>query len=338
MPRQRGGRIRPHERDTDDTNEILGAEMAVRAQDLANIRQTEEQNKEKKTKIDMRNRLSHIYTFWQDNYPEYYGVGVRPVTDEDRQLPGRFYHNNTHDLVYSGLNVQMVKAFLASKTTKENGKTSSHVNIRKYNDAILHGSKEVREELPREYYTEMEQFLAAFKKETAKAKKDGMLDEHEADPIPYALYRLILEWSLGSKNILVWLFSILQWNCMARSINIGVLALHNFRVGEDSIICKYDNSKTDQAGERVSDKNIYANPLDPIVCPHLALGIWFYLEASSFEESENLFLRNERKDTAASGCYCTQVSEIFKQHKETDPTLTVLSIITETLSKSDIGH
>jgi hypothetical protein len=105
MPRQRGGRIRPHERDTDDTNEILGAEMAVRAQDLANIRQTEEQNKEKKTKIDMRNRLSHIYTFWQDNYPEYYGVGVRPVTDEDRQLPGRFYHNNTHDLVYSGLNI-----------------------------------------------------------------------------------------------------------------------------------------------------------------------------------------------------------------------------------------
>jgi hypothetical protein len=317
MARPRGGRIRAHERDTDDTNAILGEGMAMRAEDLAKIRHTEEQNKEKKTKIDMRNRLKHIYTFWQANYPEYYRLGVRPVTDADRQSHGRFYHTNTHDFVYSGLNVQMVKAFLATKTTKENGRTSSHVHIRKYNDAILHGSKEAKEDLPINYYTEMEQFLASFKKETVKAKKDGMLDEHEADPIPYALYRLILQWSLGSKNVLVWVFSILQWNCMARSINIGVLALHNFRVGEDSIICKYDKSKTDQAGERVSDKNIYANPLDPIVCPHLALGIWLYLESSSFEETENLFLRNDTKDTAASGRYCMQVSEIFSQHSET---------------------
>jgi hypothetical protein len=98
---------------------------------------------------------------------------------------------------------------------------------------------------------------------------------------------------------------------MARSINVGVLALHNFQVGEDTIICKYDLSKTDQAGERVSDKNIYANPLTPTVCFHLALGIWFYLESSSFEETENLFWRNDTNDMAASGHYCSQVSEIL---------------------------
>jgi hypothetical protein len=88
----------------------------------------------------------------------------------------------------------------------------SHVHIRKYNGSIFHGSKEAKEKLPLTYYTEMEQFLASFKKATVKAKKDGMLDEHEADPIPYALYHLILQWSLGSKNILVWVYSILQWN------------------------------------------------------------------------------------------------------------------------------
>jgi hypothetical protein len=108
-----------------------------------------------------------------------------------------------------------------------------------------------------------------------EAKKDGMLDEHEADPIPYALCRLILQWSLVSKNILVWVHSILQWKKMVRSINVGVLALHNFRAGEDSIICKYDKSKTDQAGERVSGKNIYANPLDPTVCPQLCCFLSF---------------------------------------------------------------
>jgi hypothetical protein len=78
----------------------------------------------------------------------------------------------------------MVKAFLATKTTKENGETLSHVHIPKYNIAILHGMKEAKEELPITYYTEMEQFLASFKKATVKAKKDGMLDEHEAGPFP----------------------------------------------------------------------------------------------------------------------------------------------------------
>jgi hypothetical protein len=42
-----------------------------------------------------------------------------------------------------------------------------------------------------------------------------------------------------------------------RSINIGVLGLHNFCLGEDSVICKYDKTKADQqAGEKVADKNI----------------------------------------------------------------------------------
>jgi hypothetical protein len=53
MPRPRGGHIRAHKQDTDDTNGTLGAGMAVQADHLANICLTEEQTKEKKTKIDM---------------------------------------------------------------------------------------------------------------------------------------------------------------------------------------------------------------------------------------------------------------------------------------------
>jgi hypothetical protein len=48
---------------------------------------------------------------------------------------------NKYDLVYEGMNVKMVKAFLANKKQKTNGKTSSHVHLRKYNDAILNGAK-----------------------------------------------------------------------------------------------------------------------------------------------------------------------------------------------------
>jgi hypothetical protein len=48
---------------------------------------------------------------------------------------------NKFDLIYKGMNMDMVKAFLGFKKQKENGKCSSHVQLRKYNDAILWAAK-----------------------------------------------------------------------------------------------------------------------------------------------------------------------------------------------------
>jgi hypothetical protein len=71
----------------------------------------------------------------------------------------------------------------------------------------------------------------------------------------------------------------------ARSINISILALHCFRVGQDAIIVRYDKSKADQTGEMVSDKHVYDNPFDPLVSVFLALGVWFCLESARFEHA-----------------------------------------------------
>ena len=103
---------------------------------------------------------------------------------------------------------------------------------------------------------------------------------------------------------------------MARSINIGVLAFHNFRVGEDCIIVRHDKSKADQTGEKVGDKKhvpvYYDNPFDPLVSVFLALGTWFSLESARFEHSESLFQEEEKDATAASQRYCSQLTELFK--------------------------
>ena len=50
---------------------------------------------------------------------------------------------------------------------------------------------------------------------------------------------------------------------MARSASIDPLAYRNFWCGEDSIIVKYDDSKTDKAGECLLEKNICTNPKCP---------------------------------------------------------------------------
>jgi len=253
--RRAAGRIRPHERDTNDDAPILGETIEVLAHHSSSVRQTEQKDLNLKSKRDHRNRLKHIYEFWQAEYPEYYNVGVRALSDEELSDEDKFWWKNKHDIVYEGINVKMVKAFLAHKKIKSNGKMCSHVQLRKYNDAILFGAKKARTRLPRLFYEEIETYLNSFKKETRAAKRDGNLDEQEADPISWALFQEMLRWALEQGNIFLWVFSLLQWHCMARSINIGSLGLHCFRVGDDHLVVKYDKSKVDQAGETSQTRN-----------------------------------------------------------------------------------
>jgi hypothetical protein len=164
MSQRRTGRIRPHERDTDDTVEILGANLAVSAEHTAAVKATERQDLNEKNKRNYRNRLKHIYEWLEIAYPEYYKVGVIELSEAQLEDEDMFYWKNKFDLIYEGINVGMVKAFLAFKKQKENGKCSSHVQLRKYNDAILWGAKTCHQRLPLSYYEEMDKFLVAFKK------------------------------------------------------------------------------------------------------------------------------------------------------------------------------
>jgi len=263
----------------------------------------------------MRNRLQHIIDFWRETYPDYFAIGVRALSPEERADPDMFFHRNTEDIVYAGLNVQMILSFMAHKKRKPNGKICSHVQIRKYNDAILWGANQAKQLLPSSYYEEMKNFLDAFKKTAATAKSEGQLDEQEADPINPTFFRCILRWALAERNIFIWVFSLCQWHFMARSINIGVLALHNFDVGEDHGICKFDKSKTDQTGEKAHKKHFYDNPNESLVSIFLALGVWFSLRSSHFEMTENLFQSASVGAATASQRYCAQLCELLKNHR-----------------------
>ena len=53
---------------------------------------------------------------------------------------------------------------------------------------------------------------------------------------------------------------------MARSISIDHIGFTNMKRGTDSIIVKYDETKSDKTGERCTNKNVYANPADPSIC------------------------------------------------------------------------
>jgi hypothetical protein len=67
---------------------------------------------------------------------------IQELSEEERTNPNSFFWKNKHDLIYTGINVSLVKAFLAHKKIKDNGNTFSHVQLHKYNDAVLYGTKQ----------------------------------------------------------------------------------------------------------------------------------------------------------------------------------------------------
>jgi hypothetical protein len=75
-------------------------------------------------------------------------------------------------------------------------------------------------------------------------------------------------------------------------------------------VCCYDDSKADKIGEKCTDKHIYANPLESVVCSFLAIGMFFSLESLHFSETEKVF-QLDGQMTAASQRYCSQLANLF---------------------------
>ena len=85
--RQAAGRIRPHERDADDSTAILGASIPVQDVHSQEVWNTEQLGLDLKTKRNYRNRIREIYTFFKSYYPDYYNVCVRQLSADERTHP-----------------------------------------------------------------------------------------------------------------------------------------------------------------------------------------------------------------------------------------------------------
>ena len=103
---------------------------------------------------------------------------------------------------------------------------------------------------------------------------------------------------------------------MARSKNIGELAYHNFVTGDDYIKIRYDKTKANQDGEKIQDKHIYANPLNPLVCPFLAIGIWFALEAKRLGSTTSLFASENEGVNASGNKYTAALLQLLQNNIE----------------------
>ena len=265
-------------------------------------------------------KLHKIIKWLKTEYPTVAPSMLVPLTQEQKDADGGLkFYKNEYDILYAKLPVQIVKAFIAAskiKSIDSNGVETyySFDQLRKYKDAILYGAKRAKYALTPQFKQELKVFIDSLKKESQKAKKEGKVDEHEADPITFQLYQEICKTAIKKGNAFLWCFTVLQWNCMARSINISNLRFNSFSIGKDSIAVKYWDTKKDKTGEKTTPKNCYANPNNYVVCFNTALAVYLIIMDETFRDGrETLFLSPKAQESSASHKYCSQVKELFKK-------------------------
>jgi hypothetical protein len=266
--------------------------------------------------------ITKIIEWIKTSYPDAYESMTRPLTTEEMndQL---LYYKGKRDFIYSNLNSDIIKAFIASskvKATTEDG-TVMHYgydSLRKYHDAVLFGESRGKGVLPPTYRKEMKSFLNSLKKENQQKKKHGEVEENEADPITMPFYKAITKWCVERGYILLWFFVTLQWNLMARACSVSGLTWGSFSIGKDSIVIKYFDSKKDKEGSKCTPKNLYANPFNFMICCHTAAACYFAIFDTKFNNNrETVFANTNTKKTTASHCYLTSLHELFKEMGDT---------------------
>lgn len=314
---------------TDDTeatnlaNNPPGPSFEIQAAHSAAVNVTEKHAQSIQTVHSHNRRLMKMIGWIRVNYLQYYTLMVVKLTPQEMADKDRF-HKSTHDFDYQKIRSDIIKAFLSAtkiKATKPDGTEIfySFDNLRKYKDAILFGAKRKKIKLPDQFLVDMNAYVDSLKKENQSAKKTGQVTEHESDPISFGLYRQICINALNSGFIFLWAFTVMQWNCMARSINIDNLRFNCFAIGTDSLVVKYWDTKKDKKGEKTSPKNCYANPFDFTICFVTALGIYLCLNDEEFSSGKKhtLFISEGSKEGTASHRYCIQLIAMFKTMFET---------------------
>ena len=103
---------------------------------------------------------------------------------------------------------------------------------------------------------------------------------------------------------------------MARSANIGPLKLHNFMLGIDSIMVRFDESKCDKQAQRLALKNVCVHPFDFRLCYFTGLGIHIALQKDKMKGNKSLFLSKNAKEGSGSESHVEQLQSIVDRHKD----------------------
>ena len=104
-----------------------------------------------------------------------------------------------------------------------------------------------------------------------------------------------------NESLFAWPYWILLWNLMQRSETVANIQLKDISWTNDCMTIVIPKSKTDQKGEMIYPRHLYANPINPAVCPVLAVAVIIFSKSyldSSYNDnlSWKLFRGSSQED------------------------------------------
>jgi len=125
------------------------------------------------------------------------------------------------------------------------------------------------------------QLIGGMKRTVARQRQEnGDRLETGKSPLSFSAYKFLCEKLLESDDVNALFghcFLTLEWSLMSRADSVTKTHLHHIQWRDDCLIIYFAHTKTDQEGLNMNEPwHIYANPLDPAVCPVLALGKYLF--------------------------------------------------------------
>lgn len=169
---------------------------------------------------------------------------------------------------------------LANATLASDG--VSYGSAASYRSALQNGLKRhvPRLRLSEEQDEELQESFRTLKNLDARRRQDQGLGSRRTGkvPLPQPVFRVMMEAFLKTNaDATCWshLFAGLTWNLMCRADNTDHIAVPDIGWDNDALTIRFAKSKTDQGGAKGDlERHVYANPLDAVLCPVTALGLY----------------------------------------------------------------
>ena len=202
-------------------------------------------------------------------------------------------------LLFHRLTVQIFFEWLLTLRKRD----VSRPKITAYNShraALFNLFRDYRVVMSDELVAELRNHFKGLKRTLASEAADGRGEVTSGkSPLRFSLYKQLAAFglrSLKSGHTFAHLFLIMCWNLMCRAGNAVSICFSHLEWREDALGIYFAHMKNDQLGERPKDpRHVYANPVNPEICPILALGIYL-MSFPSVLEGSNLFPGGEQYD------------------------------------------
>jgi hypothetical protein len=161
---------------------------------------------------------------------------------------------------------------------KHKDKPAAFSTVRQYKSALVWYYKEHKTVFQPEVNQGIETLLNGYKRKVSDHKLAGRMPVFEGKHhLTYDGYRRLAHSLFSAQpfasTLFGWPYLVLQWNLIARTATVSAMMMEHVSWEGDALLISTPKHKGDQEGVKCFARHLYANPLNPVICPILALAV-----------------------------------------------------------------